>query len=157
MLRMLENVDFSGYNTLLLDRDGVINVHRPNDYVKCWDEFQFAEGFLDFISKYSCQFDHVFVVTNQRCVGKGIVTKEALHEIHAKMVAEIEKVGGRIDKIYCCTAISDLDYRRKPNTGLFDDILHDWPNIEQKKCIMVGDMESDMLFAKRCGIKGVLV
>ncbi len=153
---MLENVDFSGYNTLLLDRDGVINVHRPNDYVKCWSEFQFTEGFLDFISKRSNQFDYIFVVTNQRCVGRGIVTEEALREIHAKMVAEIRKAGGRIDKIYCCTAVSDSDDRRKPNTGMFDDILHDWPDIEPKKCIMVGDMDSDMLFAKRCGIKGVL-
>ena len=96
---MLENVDFSRYNTLLLDRDGVINVHRPNDYVKCWSEFQFIEGFLDFISEWSNQFDHIFVVTNQRCVGKGIVTEEALQEIHSKMVEEIENAGGRIDKI----------------------------------------------------------
>lgn len=154
---MLENVDFSRYNTLLLDRDGVINVHRPNDYVKCWSEFQFIEGFLDFISEWSNQFDHIFVVTNQRCVGKGIVTEEALQEIHSKMVEEIENAGGRIDKIYCCTAVSDLDKRRKPNTGMFDDILHDWTDIELHKCIMVGDMESDMLFAKRCGIKGILV
>ena len=40
----LKDIDISGYDTLLLDRDGVINRLRPNDYVKCWDEF--CPGFL---------------------------------------------------------------------------------------------------------------
>ena len=30
----LLDIDITGYDTLLLDRDGVINRLRPNDYVK---------------------------------------------------------------------------------------------------------------------------
>ena len=154
---MFPLIDASKYDTLLLDRDGVINVHRPGDYVKNWSEFQFVEGFLSFISEYSKSFKHIFVVTNQRCVGKGIITDEILREIHEKMVDEIKKVGGRIDDIYCCTAILDSDERRKPNIGMFKEIMRDFPDVVPQNCIMLGDMESDMLFAERCGIKGILV
>ena len=154
---MFPLIDASKYDTLLLDRDGVINVHRPGNYVKKWSEFQFVDGFLSFISEYSKSFKHIFVVTNQRCVGKGIITDETLCEIHEKMVDEIKKVGGRIDKIYCCTAILDSDERRKPNIGMFKEIMKDFPDVVPQKCIMLGDMKSDMLFAERCGIKGILV
>lgn len=154
---MFPLIDASKYDTLLLDRDGVINVHRPGDYVKNWSEFQFVEGFLSFISEYSKSFKHIFVVTNQRCVGKGIITDEILREIHEKMVDEIKKVSGRIDKIYCCTAILDSDECRKPNIGMFKEIMRDFPDVVPQNCIMLGDMESDMLFAERCGIKGILV
>lgn len=47
----LSDIDVSSYDTLLLDRDGVINRLRPNDYVKCWEEFEFLPGVLDMIAK----------------------------------------------------------------------------------------------------------
>ena len=40
----LLDIDVVGYDVLLLDRDGVINQLRPNDYVKCWEEFEFLPG-----------------------------------------------------------------------------------------------------------------
>ena len=43
----LRDLNLSEYDTLLLDRDGVINVLRPNDYVKCWEEFVFLPGVLE--------------------------------------------------------------------------------------------------------------
>ncbi len=33
----LKDIDVNGYETLFIDRDGVINKLRPNDYVKRWD------------------------------------------------------------------------------------------------------------------------
>ena len=59
-------------DTLFLDRDGVVNVWLPGDYVKNWQEFRFNPGFPDFIGRYSSSFRHIFIVTNQRGVGKGL-------------------------------------------------------------------------------------
>ena len=39
--------DGEAFDTLFLDRDGVINRLRPDDYVKNWDEFEFMPGMLD--------------------------------------------------------------------------------------------------------------
>ena len=35
-------VDVQGYDTLLLDRDGTINVHVIGDYVRKWEDFEFT-------------------------------------------------------------------------------------------------------------------
>ena len=153
----LEEIDINGYDTLLLDRDGVINRLRPDDYVKCWAEFEFLPGVLDALARWSKQCRHIFVVTNQRGVGKGLMTEQDLADIHRRMCDEIARQGGRIDKIYYCTALTEADNRRKPGTGMFRDILRDFPDVHPSSCLMIGDSDSDMKFAENCGIKGICV
>ncbi len=151
----LADVNVAGYDTLLLDRDGVINRLRPNDYVKCWEEFEFMPGVLDVLARWNRQVRHIFIVTNQRGIGRGIMTEEDLAEIHRRMCDEIRRHGGRIDKIYHCSAVADDDPRRKPQIGMFEEILAEWPDVSRSGCLMIGDSESDMKFAVNCGIKGV--
>lgn len=71
----LLDIDITGYDTLLLDRDGVINRLRPNDYVKCWEEFEFLPGVFEALKKWTPIVKHIFVVTNQRGVGKGVMSE----------------------------------------------------------------------------------
>lgn len=153
----INDLDIQGYNTLLLDRDGTINVHIIGDYVRKWDDFEFIPGVLEVMPKFAQHFKHIFIVTNQRGIGKGKYTDQDLTDIHSKMIAEIEKVGGRIDGIYYCSALTEEDIRRKPGRGMFDDILRDYPDIDPAKTLMVGDGDVDMNFARNCGIKGVKV
>ena len=54
------------YDTLFLDRDGIINRLRPGDYVKSWDEFEFLPGALNALTKCNAMFRRILVVTNQR-------------------------------------------------------------------------------------------
>ena len=149
------DIDITRYDTLLLDRDGVINRLRPNDYVKCWEEFEFLPGVLEILAEWSQHFKYIFVVTNQRGVGKGVMTETALHDVHTKMCSVIAQNGGRIDKIYYCTALTEEDNRRKPGNGMFMDILSDYQDVDPKKCLMIGDSDSDMKFAENCGIDGI--
>ena len=142
----------SGYDTLLLDRDGVINELRPGDYVKSIGEFEWRKGVKDALRDAAAKFPRIYVVTNQRGVGKGIMTRDALDGIHLWMTAEIAAAGGRIDGIYACTSVSDSDPCRKPNRGLFDLILKDHPEVDPSRTLMVGDSPSDRQFASNCGI-----
>lgn len=148
----LSEIDIKPYNTLLLDRDGTINVHLIGDYVKRWEEFEFIPGVLVAMPRLAEHFEHIFIVTNQRGIGKGIYSDEDLADIHKHMVLEIEKAGGRIDGIYYCTSLTEADARRKPGRGMFDDILRDYPIVEPCKTLMVGDGDVDMEFAHNCGI-----
>ena len=143
-------------DTLFLDRDGVVNVWLPGDYVKTWDEFRFNDGFLDFIGRYSNCFKHVFIVTNQRGVGKGLMTLEQLEQIHSRMLERIANAGGRIDRIYLCTATDDSDPMRKPNTGMAQQAMHDYPDISMERSLMIGDQPSDRSFARNCGMQFLL-
>lgn len=148
----LSDIYIDPFDTLLLDRDGTVNVHLIGDYVKCWDEFEFIPGAFEAMSRFSKHFKHIFIVTNQRGIGKGKFTETDLADIHSHMVEEINKAGGRIDGIYYCTSMTEEDIRRKPGRGMFDDIQRDYPDIVPSRTLMVGDGDVDKEFAKNCGI-----
>lgn len=145
--------------TLFLDRDGVINLHYPNDYVKTWNEFYFLEGVLDAIKSLSTQFGRLVVVTNQQGVGKGLMGDEDLKYIHAEMLKEIRKYGGRIHMIYAATEKIEEDFwkLRKPHIGMAKQAKKDFPEIDFSKSIMIGDTGSDMRFGKSAGMITVFV
>jgi len=64
-MTLLPNWNIDKSWTLFLDRDGVINVRFPGDYVKRVDEFEFLPGVPEAIAKFSNLFGKVIVVTNQ--------------------------------------------------------------------------------------------
>jgi len=147
---------FKGW-TIFLDRDGVINHKLANDYVKDWSEFRFCENALLALSELSKIFKHIVVVTNQRGIGKGLFSEQQLHEIHEKMLIEVQKSSGRIDHVYYCPDIDDSSDCRKPNTGMALEAKQDFPEIDFSKSFIVGDSLSDMEFGKKLGMKRVYV
>jgi D-glycero-alpha-D-manno-heptose 1-phosphate guanylyltransferase len=143
--------------TLFLDRDGVINYEKKNDYIRNWQEFKFYEGAKDALKTFATRFGKVFVVSNQRGIGKGLMTEEDLFNIHSNMQNEIESAGGRIDGIYYCTAVDSKDPYRKPNPGMAFTANEDFPEIDLSKSIIAGNKPSDMLFGKNAGMYSVFI
>lgn len=154
-MELLKEIDKSW--TLFLDRDGVINEKRENDYVKNWSEFSFINGSLEAIKILSNYFEKIIIVTNQRGVGKGIMCLEDLKCIHAKMLNEIKLNSGKIDKIYYCIDVSEYSVFRKPNIGMGNKAKIDYPEIEFNKSIIVGDSISDIEFGEKLGMKKILI
>ena len=154
----LHNLKIDKSWTLFLDRDGVINKKLDDDYVKHWGEFEFLPGVLEAIAGFSNIFGRIVVVTNQRCIAKGIITKEQLDTLHKRMVQEIELAGGRIDKIYHCPHnIEDGCNCRKPGTGMALQAKNDFPEIDFHKSILIGDSPSDMEMARKSGMVAVFI
>ncbi|MDR0823591.1 MAG: HAD-IIIA family hydrolase [Prevotella sp.] len=149
--------DLNTYNYLFLDRDGVINIERPDDYVKNISEFIFIEGSVQAIAKLSNRFKYIFIVTNQRGVGKNILTLHSLQQIHDHMLSEIEKAGGKITRIYCCTDLNSTSINRKPNIGMAFQAQRDFPDVNFAKSILVGNSKSDIDFGNKLGMFSVLV
>ncbi|MBO6169589.1 MAG: HAD-IIIA family hydrolase [Bacteroidales bacterium] len=146
-----------GFDTLLLDRDGVINRLRPGDYVKSIDEFEWLPSVRKALCEAASKFSGIFVVTNQRGVGKGVMSRGELDKIHSWMCSSISEAGGRIDDVYVCTAVADDDPFRKPNTGMFDELLRNHPDVDPARTVMIGDSASDAEFARRCGVSFIKV
>ncbi len=146
----LKSVDKSW--TLFLDRDGVINHEKKNEYILNWQEFNFYEGVKEAIKIFTEKFGKIIVVTNQRGISKQLMTAEDLNDIHKKMKNEIETAGGKIDGIYTCTALDAKNPDRKPNPGMAYKALNDFPKIDFSKSVMVGNKPSDMLFGKNAGM-----
>jgi histidinol-phosphate phosphatase family protein len=143
--------------TLFLDRDGVINEERLGKYVLNWQEFLFTDGTLNALAILSQKFGRLIIVSNQRGVGKGLMTEDDLKHIHNEMQKKIEAAGGRIDKIFYCTETDDNCFNRKPNPGMALQAFKEFPDIDPAKSIIIGNKPSDMLFGRSAGMYTVFV
>lgn len=142
---------------LFLDRDGVINHEKYQDYIYHYDEFTFYEGVPQALRELAEKFGPIILTTNQRGVGKGLMTEAALEDIHMKMLKDIGLSGGRIDAIYYSTSVDDLHPDRKPNPGMFRRAQADFPAIDPHRSVMVGNNLSDMEFGRNAGMYTVFV
>ncbi len=143
--------------TLFLDRDGVLNRHICPGYVTRWSEWEWLPGVLEELPRWAAKFPRIVLVSNQRGVGKGVMTDEDLSRVHAQMMADILEAGGRIDLALYCTSVSDEDPRRKPNTGMFREAQALFPEIDAKSSVMLGDTQTDAAFAENCGMQFILL
>ncbi len=144
--------------TLFLDRDGVINERIMDDYVKRTDEFSLLPGVARAVSTANKLFSHVFVVTNQQGIGKGLMTERNLLDIHAYCSELLEVENGHIDHYYFAPNLaSENSDLRKPNSGMALLAKQEFPAIDFKKSIMVGDSDSDIEFGRKLGMKTVFI
>ena len=144
--------------TLFLDRDGVINKKLDGDYVKTIDEFEFLPYALEAIKLFSSHFHRVVIVTNQQGISKRLMTEDDLHKVHQHLLQEVQNFGGRIDAIYHAPQLAEENsIMRKPNIGMALHAKEEFPSIDFKKSIMVGDSISDMEFAKNANMFAVFI
>ena len=146
----LKNIDKNW--SLFLDRDGVINEDKPGSYIFSTDEFVFMEGGPELFKPLAERFKHIFVATNQRGVGRGLMTEETLLEILNKMKTEIVNAGGKMDAMYYATAINNNDQLRKPNPGMALRAKAEFPDTDLRQSIMIGNNISDMQFGRAAGM-----
>lgn len=143
--------------TLFLDRDGVINVEKSNDYIKTWDEFKFYNESLLALPILARKFKTIVITTNQKGIGKGLMSHDDLTTIHSNMVNNIQQVGGRIDHIFYCADLDNDSPNRKPQSGMALHAKNIFPSINFKESIMVGNRMSDMHFGRNAGMHTVFL
>ena len=149
---MLNLKDIDPSWTLFLDRDGVINHEKEMDYVYRYSEFIFYDRVKDALKILASYFGKIILVTNQRGVGRGLMSEDDLIQIHLQMLDDIKKSGGRIDGIFYCTSSDNEHPDRKPNPGMAYLAQKKFPPIDFKKSIMVGNNLSDMSFGRNAGM-----
>jgi D-glycero-D-manno-heptose 1,7-bisphosphate phosphatase len=144
--------------TVFLDRDGVINRNRPQgDYVKSWEEFQFLPGARGAIARLTKAGFRLLVITNQACVGKGIVSWDTVQQIHELMVQEIARAGGRIEAVLCCPHLAGAGCGcRKPAPGLLKYAQEEY-QVDLRQAILVGDSVKDVQTAAAVGMPAIMV
>ena len=143
--------------TLFLDRDGVINGERKDEYVLRLEEFIFFDGVLQALKILNEVFGVIVIVTNQKGVGKGLMTLDDLHSIHEHMMQQVNSHKGRIDNIYYCPDLDNDSPNRKPQPGMAFQAQKDFPQIDFRKAIMTGNKLTDMEFGRAIGSKTVFI
>lgn len=150
---VMEQARAHDLQTLILDRDGTINELLPNDYVVRPEQLKISKSFLERCEALAHTFRHIFIVTNQACVGKGLASADAIRAVNRALCEAIAAQGGRVDKIYVCTDADSASRDRKPNTGMAEQIVRDFPMVCLAKSLVAGDSYSDELFAQRVGAR----
>jgi len=144
--------------SLFLDRDGVINELLEGRYVSDLKDWTYTPNALWALEKLTNYFKHTVIVTNQQGIGKGIMTEEQLAEIHNNLMKDVAIEGGKIDKIYHAPQLAKHHHTwRKPRTGMAKQAQIDFPAIEFKQCVMVGDFVTDMKFGDKLGMIKVFI
>lgn len=142
---------------VFFDRDGIVNRDpHPKRYVEQPDEFHLYPDFLDALRVVNERGYVAVIVTNQKGVGTGIMTQQALDAIHDKLLGLIRAAGLNLHDLYVCTATDDAHPHRKPNPGMLLDAAARH-GLDLARSWMIGDKERDITTGKRAGCKTVRV
>lgn len=141
-----------------LDRDGTINRKLPeNRYVTCWEEMHLLPDAAGAIALLNRVGFRVIVVSNQRCVAKGLVPVAALEAMHQRMTGELAAKGAIVDGIYYCPHEKYPPCScRKPAPGMLLAAAGEH-NIDLTASWMVGDSQIDVEAGRNAGCRTALV
>jgi D-glycero-D-manno-heptose 1,7-bisphosphate phosphatase len=139
---------------VFLDRDGVINQSPPEgEYITRWEDFHILPGVAAGIALLNHAGFSVIVVTNQRCVAKGLMTEADLQKMHERMTDVLARAGAKIDAtFYCPHEIEPHCDCRKPAPGMLLSAAR-LRGIDLRTSWMIGDSDIDVEAGVNAGCK----
>lgn len=137
----------------MLDRDGTLNERIVDGYVTSPEELLLLPGAADAVARLTGSGCRTVLVTNQRGIDRGLMTRRDLVAVHERLTEELGAAGGRLDAIAVCPHGEGRCACRKPLDGLFREALRRAPWADPPRCLMVGDMPSDLEPAAGLGIR----
>jgi histidinol-phosphate phosphatase family protein len=143
---------------VFLDRDGTLNV-RPaeHEYVTSAEDFAWLPGAPEAVGKLARAGYVLTVVSNQRGVGRGLVSPEVLREIEQRIQRDLAVEACSIESFrYCFHSNEDGCDCRKPRPGMILD-LADELDLDLPQSWVIGDAPSDMAAGRVAGCRTALV
>ena len=148
---------------VLVDRDGVVNEDVGAPGVLHSSQLELTPGAglaLGRLRRAGCK---VALITNQSCVGKGLITEdERVRDIHGRLQEMLldEDKDAEFDHIFYCTSLKDSnDHRMKPNPGMIEEAMEllffgveDSYDCDTTGTVFVGDALRDLEAAARAGV-----
>lgn len=132
------------FDLVLLDRDGTLNVRVPDGYVTRPDDLELLPGAAAGVGMLTDAGCTTVLVTNQRGISRGLMDRSDLVAVHDRLSQLLAPAGGRVDAIVVCPHATGACACRKPLDGLFREALARAPWADPRRCLMVGDMPSDL-------------
>jgi len=141
---------------VLLDRDGVLNGDVGPPGVLAEDQLRLCPGAGRAVARLTSAGAICVVVTNQSCVGKGLVTEDCLRGIHSALRRglQAEDPGAVLADILVATeteAGTEADGWKKPGGGMPLRALRD-AGVHPRDAVFVGDTLGDMRSASNAAI-----
>jgi len=150
-------------SAVFLDRDGTLI--EEVGYLKDIKDIKLIEGAAEGIKKLNEHGILVILVTNQSGVARGYFDEENVTIVNQELKRILQEKETYLDGIYYCPHHKKgvvekyaIDCQcRKPKTGLIQQALEDFKDIDLKKSYVIGDKAIDIELARNAGCKGILV
>ncbi len=143
---------------VFFDRDGIFNkIAGNNDYILHKKDFFLVKGIDLVVKKVKEKGFLAFLITNQSCVEKGMITESALNGLHQEIHIHLAKAGTALDDVYYCPHIAEKNCDcKKPKPGMILSAAKKW-NVDLAKSFMVGDRWFDIEAGKAAGCKTIFL
>jgi len=147
---------------VFIDRDGTIN--EQMGYINHINRFVLLPGSAEAIRLLNHYQYLVIVVSNQSGVARGYFPIELVYSVHDHMKALLGQENAKVDEIFFCPhhprgSVPEYSITcncRKPETGLIEKACRSF-DIDRENSFAIGDRCTDIEFAHRANMKGVLV
>lgn len=142
---------------LILDRDGVLNRELESGWLSSVDEWEWEESSLESLGLLAILGVKVSIVSNQSGIGRGVVTQQAVDEVHQWLAALMAATGVELVGIFVCPHGPDEGCDcRKPRPGLV------WAAIQKSgvpadQTLLIGDDLRDLVAGRAAGVRVALV
>lgn len=148
-------------SVLFLDRDGTINIDIGPKYVSEPSQIALIPGSGRAIVAAQKSGFKIGIITNQAGVAKGFTKPEAFAAIHARLEQLIALEAGvasfKFDDIRICMHHpNDQCGCRKPKSQMLEEALSSL-TADHERSFFIGDKETDLICARRAGIRSILV
>lgn len=156
----------SGRPAVFLDRDGTLNVERPEP-VREPAELELLPGVGPALRALHAAGHALVVVTNQSAVARGTLTLARLERVHAALHARLAAQGAPLDAIYFCphlppdpgeptTPLRRPCRCRKPAPALLERASADL-HLDLSRSWLIGDATRDLASAAALQIPTILL
>jgi D-glycero-D-manno-heptose 1,7-bisphosphate phosphatase len=141
----------SRYRTVFLDRDGTVNVKASEgEYITAPGRLVLLPGAADAVRRLNDAGLRVVLVSNQRGVGRRLMTPAELDAVQDRLQAMLAGAGARLDAAYHCPHLGGCRCR-KPLPGLLLRAAAEMPGLRLDSAVTVGDAESDVAAGRAAG------
>ncbi len=143
-------------SAIFIDRDGVINCRRADDYVLDWSQFVFVEGIREALRELASLRLPMILISNQSAIGRGLLEPAELEGITKRMWKTLEQDGTLLSAAYFCPHRPDEKcVCRKPQPELLKQAAADFA-IDLTRSVLIGDSDADVKAAQAVGCHPVL-
>ncbi len=142
-------------DVVFLDRDGTLN--HDEGYLADPERLVLLPGAAKAVAALNAAAVKAVVISNQSGVGRGLVTPQALAQIHHRLIALLAEQGAALDAIYFCPhRPEEACACRKPGTVLALQAARAL-GVDPARSATIGDKPADLELGRRLGGLAVLV
>lgn len=151
---------------VFLDRDGTLN--ELKGHISRAEDIVLIDGSAEAIKRLNEAEFRSIVITNQPVIARGECSPAEVLRMHSKIQTMLGEKGAFLDRVYYCPHHPDAGFIgevpalkipcdcRKPSVGMIQKACAEL-NIESSMSWLIGDTTSDLLAARRAGLKSILV